>query len=110
MAIALAAVGALQIIAAFLVYQVSDTVIDEAVAVMLFGFGTLTIALAAILHRISAPPMQIATTTSPKGDLVTIYRMYDIRRDGAGVTAAGASFPNVDAAKAFIDQRSQANA
>ncbi len=109
MSILIGLVGAAQIIFAFMYFNVAKSAVHEAVAVMLFGFGTLAIALAAILHRLNATPAQaaLAPIAAAKGDLITIYKMYDIRREGMGVSAAGNQFADLDAAKAFIDQRTK---
>ena len=78
-----------------------------------FAGATAALALARILQLLETADARHQAeqrAPAPKGELVTIYRMYDIRRAAGGVTAAGALFPDVDAAKAFIDKRDQGQA
>lgn len=109
MAVFIGLLGALQMVLGLLAKFSATSAIHETVAAILFGLGTLAIALASILHRLNTPvsqPAPIATNS----DLITIYRMYDIRKGAGGVTAAGETFPDVDAAKAFIDKRAKGEA
>jgi tellurite resistance protein TehA-like permease len=105
LAFLLIGLGLLQMAFGVFYLIVSQSAVHEAVAAMLFGLGTLALGLGAILQRMETKPAA-ATPTSTTGELITIYRMCDIRRSpSGGVTAAGNSFANVDAAKAFIDKR-----
>ena len=98
--------GLAQVAFGLLYLGASRSAVHEAVAAMLFGMGVLAVALAAILHRLNNPVAMAEPSQSQaaKGDLITIYKMYDIRREGLAVKAGGQTFPDVDAAKAYIDK------
>lgn len=105
------ALGLVQMAAGAFVLFAAKSAMHETTAAAAFGLGTVTLALAAILEA-QTTKTQSATILPAKsgGDLITIYRMYDIRRAGSGVTAAGSTFANVDEAKAYIDKRERGEA
>ena len=109
MAFIIGALGLLQMAAGVLILMAAKSALHETTSATAFGLGTVTLALAMILTRLDtqAAAGQNAPTAEARsnGDLITIYRMYDIRRSGSGVSAAGEIFANADAAKAYIDKR-----
>lgn len=98
--------AALQIAYSALVFFVAKSAMHETTMAVMFSGAAICLALGRMLQYLEADASKgKIAARGDQGDLVTIYRMHDIRRTEAGVTALGRTFANTDAAKSAIDQR-----
>jgi hypothetical protein len=100
--------GFAQIAVGFFIVFVARSAMHETTAAVAIGMGFLALGLGRLLQyredeEKARKVVESRSSTSPLGDVITTYKMYDIRRASLGVSAGGNHFPSIAKAKEYID-------